>query len=298
MPDYSKFLLNTRGCMNSNSNCFLNCLILAMFGYSLSPFYNIKKFPSEDSRSIYNCLLRIVESLTKDHYPDITFMRNILPSDMRHGQQDTTETFDTIMKILNFEPMKVSSVRENKITPQGTIFAKTPMNQNLSYIFLDNTGEENINLVENLFFPKQWEDLGPLSSNWVQDDNDKPLYRYTRTRIKEIIGDCLIFVINRSSSSYKRHSNVIKSPISIQNGNKTYFRFATVLHLGSSINFGHYVLILYDNEKHYIYNDMSNTKIVNNVIDYTHMKDSIERNSIMLFYYPQESKDSLQESVS
>ncbi len=260
-----------------------------MFGYILSPFYNIKQFPSEDSRSIYNCFIRIVESLTKDQHPDISFMRRILPPEMRYGQQDTTETFDTIMKLLHFEPMKVSIIRENKINTQGKTHKGKPSIQNNSYIFLDNNGEENINPIENLFYPSKWDDLGEQPINWVQDKNNKPLYRYTRTRIQEVVGDCLIFVVNRSSDPYKKHSNRIKSPIKIQNGDKQYFRFATILHFGSSINFGHYVLIIYDQQKHYMYNDMSNIKIINNVIDYKKMIDKIERNSIMFFYYPQES---------
>jgi hypothetical protein len=283
-----RFILNTKGCINMNNNCFLNCLILAMFGYTKSPFYKLKKFKNEDSKLVFNCFLKIIGHVKKNQYPDISIMRNILPMEMRYGQQDSSETFDQFMKILNFEPMKVWTVREskNKKTKDENFKGNLSV-RNVSYITLDNDGSENYKPIKFLFYPEKWEDLGSSPNNWVQDDNDNPKYRYTRQKIKEITGNCLIFNVNRGMDVYNRHKNRIVTPITIENGNKKFFRFAIILHLSSGINYGHYVLVLFDGNKHYLYDDMNNKKIINCPINFENDDniEYIERNSVMYFYY-------------
>lgn len=283
MIDLSKYLFNTRGCINSNNNCFLNCLIIAMFGYRLSPFYKVSNFKDGDPLYVY--LISIVDSISKDKYPDITEIRKILPKDMQFGQQDSTETFDSFMKLLHFEPMTLKMAMEKK----GKKITINSFEQNVSYVFLNNNGKDGITPIEDLFYPPSWDDLGTDKNNWIKNKHDQPTYRYTRTRIKEFKGDCLIFIINRSKDQYNRHSNNVKTPFTIENNGRFFFRFATLLHIGSTINFGHYITILCDRKNHYIYDDSSGKKILNNRINYEKNSDFIEKNSIMYFYYPYDS---------
>lgn len=278
------FLLDTRGMRNVNNNCFINCLIMAMFGYSKSPFYTIEKL-DKNACKLYNIFKKIVNHVRKDLYPDISILRNFLPDEMRQGQQDSIETLDYFMKILKFEPTRVTMVRQAS-NDKKNIVQTSKNSHSLPYIMLDNCGEEDKNLIEEQFYPKNWDDLGPSRDGWLTDSNDVPKYRYTRTCIKNVEGDCLIFVVNRAASSYKRHSNKLKSPIILKNGGRDFFRFATILHLSSSIDFGHYITIIFDGTEHYVYNDMNETKIKKCKLDYSNMKESIERNSIMYFYYP------------
>ena len=176
------FLINTRGLNNTSSNCFLNCLVMAMFGYSKSPFYTINSFPDKDSETIYKCFRKIIDNVIEDNYPDISFMRNALPIEMRYGQQDCLETFDTFMKIFSFEPMKIKMVRESK-NKSGKTFKGKSIIQNISYLTLNNNGDENADPVKELFYPSEWEDLGPNPNSWVQDKKDIPSFRWTRQKI-------------------------------------------------------------------------------------------------------------------
>ena len=38
----SFIVLKTRGLRGVNNNCFLNCLMISMFGYKYSPFFQYK----------------------------------------------------------------------------------------------------------------------------------------------------------------------------------------------------------------------------------------------------------------
>ena len=136
--------------MNTSSNCFLNCVVMAMFGYTGSPFYNINKFTDEGSEIIYKCFRKIIKHVVRDEHPDLSVMRNVLPLEMRFGQQDCLETFDTFMKVLNFEPMTTIVVRESK-NSGGNLYTGKSMVQRVSYINLDNNGEDNTDLIKNLF---------------------------------------------------------------------------------------------------------------------------------------------------
>lgn len=278
------YILDTRGFVSRNNNCFLNCLIMAMFFYKKSPFYDIKKFPNNRSRIIHKCIIDVMEHVKRDGYPDLTFFRKVLPSYMQHGQQDATETFDNIMKLLNYEPIKTCVFRENKDS-NGKVVQGKKIIQNNSYIFLNNNGEENIKPIQELFYPTKWEDLGIDQRNWAHNDKDKPMYRYTRTRFKEMLGKTLIFVVNRSAGQNRRHTNRVETPLVIQSNGVDFVRHGVILHLGGSIHFGHYILVLYDKEEYYVYNDMNGSKIKDNPINYKKVRELIERNSIMYFYY-------------
>lgn len=278
------FIIETKGFISTNNNCFLNCLIMAMFVYKKSPFYTLKNFSNKKSKIFHNCLLNIMKSIGNNKQYDITFIRKILPLHMQYGQQDATETFDNIMKFLEYEPIKTIIIRENKSIKDKIVESSSITHKN-SYICLNNNGEDNITPIEDLFYPKHWEDLGNNISNWVKDDKNKPKYRFTRTKVKEMTGDVLIFTINRSSGQNKRHSNRVKTPYMIQNENDVFFRTCIILHLGSNIHFGHYILVICDKNNYYVYNDMSNITINKNEINYKKIQETIERNSIMYFYY-------------
>ena len=61
-----------------------------------------------------------------------------------------------------------------------------------------------------------------------------------------------------------------------------------VLHLSSGTDFGHYVLVLFDGNKYYIYDDSINKKINENIFDYTPQnRKIIDTNAVMYFYYKQ-----------
>ena len=80
----SKFLINTRGCINSNNICFLICLILAMFGYTHSPFYKLNTLDTQESKEMYNMFLKVVKHIKNDLHPNITIIRNFLPLNMQN----------------------------------------------------------------------------------------------------------------------------------------------------------------------------------------------------------------------
>ena len=75
-------------------------------------------------------------------------------------------------------------------------------------------------------------------------------------------------------------------PVYIENNGITYFRFAMILHLSSGTNYGHYVTVMFDGEKYYLYDDSINTKINRNIFEYTQKNvDIINKNTVMYFYY-------------
>jgi hypothetical protein len=267
-------LLNTRGFKGVNNNCFLNCLVIALFCYNKSPFYSVLK----DTK-----LKEIIIQMINDLLPDLTPLRNSFPDSLKYGQQDFLETFDYFMKYLGYEPMEITIRRESK--NEGDIYYGSKISRNVSYINLDNTGKEDIDPIKDLFFPEEWEDLGLCRDNYVQNASNEPEYRFTRNRLLSVKGDCLIFYVNRGHSNYRRHRNKIKIPLFIDNGKKSYFRFASVMHISTNTEYGHYVLVLFDKENHYKYDDSLGVKIINNKIDYDSNKEFIERNSVMYFYY-------------
>jgi hypothetical protein len=287
--DTSSFLFNTRGCVNIGSNCFMNCLIMSMFGYNQSPFYSIPPV-NPNIEIIIKYLMDIIVKITNDKYPDISNLRNILPREMRRGQQDTTETFDLLMKILKFEPIKVKSNREYNHSNEDNTqkLHVSSSEESLSYISLGNSGNDNYNPINELFNPIQWDDFGIDTKNWAHGEFNVPTYRYSRSRMHSFSGNCLIFTLNRSIDSVRKHRNRIISPRTIKNGNGTYFRFAVILHLSSGMDYGHYITILSDKENnHFVYDDSSGKKIIDCKFDYDYSsnRELVERNSIMYFYY-------------
>jgi hypothetical protein len=291
--DLSSYLFNSRGCVNAGSNCFMNCLIMSMFGYNQSPFYKIK--PINPNVEIINkYLLEIVRKMTLDLYPDTSNLRNLLPKEMRYGQQDTTETFDLIMKVLQFEPISIKSKREythniNNINNVINIVSSNiSTGEKASYITLGNTGVDGYNPINELFNPTQWDDIGSISSNWAHGNFDTPTYRYTRSRMHSLKGECLVFILNRASGVNQKHHNRILAPNKIKNGNDMFFRFAIILHLSSGTEHGHYITILSDKcGNYYVYDDSSGRKIIDCKFDFMQPRNQelIERNSIMYFYY-------------
>lgn len=269
---------DTMGFVNTGNNCFINCLIISMFGYTHSPFNNVKTV-TKNSHIIYEYIQTRMKKLLDGEMVDLSNIRNILPANMKFGQQDILETYEVLIEIIGYNPMIYCTQRHletenNKIKLNKPILTKT------GYVQLDNSGEDNLKPID-LFFNPILEDLG--QNNIIKDDNVE--YRYTKNIPTEIESECLVFSINRTSGFDKKLNNIILLPNFINIGNNVFFKFSTVVHLGSSSNSGHYILVMYDGVNHCIYNDNSQSVIKNNVIDYEKSKDVIERNSVMVFYF-------------
>lgn len=220
-----------------------------------------------------------MKNLLNGEVVDLSNIRNLLPQNMKYGQQDILETYEIIIELIGYDPMIYCTQRHletenNKIKLSNSVLSKT------GYVQLDNSGEDNLKPVD-LFFNPILEDLSP--NNLIKDDNI--LYRYTKNTPTTIESECLVFSINRTSGFGKKLNNTIVLPNFINIGKNVYFKFSTVVHLGSSSECGHYILVLYDGVNHCIYNDNSRSVIKNNVIDYEKSKEVIERNSVMVFYF-------------
>lgn len=280
------FLFDTRGLRNVSSNCFLNCLFMSMFGYLKSPFYSVfdNKNLSKDLRMIF---LDLIRDVNEDEYPDISPIRELLPNEMQYGQQDCSETFDELMKILKYDPMVVIKKKEYKDSNGSKKYLKKE-EMRVPYVNLYNNGKENYNPLRELFFSKSWEDLGSDPSNWVNDDSGNPRYRYMRERTIDIYGDCLVFCINRCKDMYNKYDNKVLLPLSIEGEEGTYKLFSIILHTSkNTIHYGHYITVLSNMEDEmYIYDDMSGVSIKDNRID--NLKDFMEfiqTSCVMAFYY-------------
>lgn len=279
-------LLDTRGFRGVNNNCFINCLMFTMFGYSKSPFFNIKQFPNKNSEIIFNFMMNLVSELYRDNLPDCTKLRNILPDNLKYGQQDASETYDFLMNLLNFEPIVYYTKMSYK-TNNNIVKTIPPKKHKGAYINVANDGTENYKLADNTFFGK-YEDLGINKDNWIKDDNGNPIYRYLANYISHVEGDTIPIIINRTNPIGQKYRNRVIIPDYIDINNEKYFRFGTILHIGNNnINHGHYITILWDgHDSHYKFDDSINhNKIKNNRIDYKSYKETIQRNCVMIFYY-------------
>lgn len=280
-----EFLFDTRGFRGVNNNCFLNCLFMVMFGYIKSPFFEIREFKSKKDQSVYNHILGLVHQMSQDRLPDCTQLRNILPKEMSYGQQDVSEIYDYLMKMFNFDPIRVYNHKQYK-TETGEIKENKPEKQDVPYITIENDGTQNYNIVEKIF-RGYWEDLGEDKSNWIKEDNGKPKYRYIKRFISKVKGKCVVMYINRGNQFTGKYKNNVLVPDYIEIGNTKYFRFGSILHMSSgSINHGHYIAILWNGkEKNYVFDDTNNKKVSQCEIDPKKAKEMIQMNSIMIFYF-------------
>ena len=101
-------ILDTRGFRGINNNCFINTLMVSMFCYRKSPFFSIK-IKNEKQGYLYNYMMNLVYQMENNAIPDCTPLRRVLLREMQYGQQDTSETYDYLMKLLEFEPITITT---------------------------------------------------------------------------------------------------------------------------------------------------------------------------------------------
>lgn len=276
------YIFNTTGFRNVNNNCFLNCLLISMFGYEKSPFFKMNHI-NGNKMIVFNYIMELIRNLKDDKKPDATYLRNIFPNEIKYGQQDTSETFDFFMKYFDFQPICIQYKKIYK-TEDGNEKKIIEKQQNVSYINVDNDNSD-FNIIEKLFAPS-WIDLGE-HSNWIHDDNNKPTFKFMKTKIYKLEGETLVFSINRADNFGRKLTNRIICPKNLKISNKTYFRFAMILHNNSNndINYGHYNVILSDrNGNDYIYDDNKQSKIHSNKV-HSNNREYIERNCTLVFYF-------------
>jgi|694.fasta_scaffold00964_23 ubiquitin C-terminal hydrolase len=299
-----KFLFDTHGFRNTNSSCFADTILASMYFYKYSPFYSFLesnwkfsdyKHSSDKQKDItIRKKIQTVLNHTLERMTDTVSFRTIIElyfkwrTDgghcLQNGQQDPNEFYDRIIKVFDFDPITVTTVRQSKVSEHGNIIKEKPVTEKMSFITIpnDNTSFDGF---ERLRYPL-WEDLGEDSSNWKNNLKSEKTYRWTRNMVSSIQGNsCLVFYINRTAVKYENGEiigfktyNKITMPSKIQN----YFLFSCIVHIGT-INGGHYIAILSDGEHNYLYDDVNiqkinDSKIQDNSLIYT--------NGVMFFYYP------------
>lgn len=251
-----------KGPINSGTDCFMNATLYAMFGYSGSIFHEYLKnetpLQQEITKVLSNCPCRSDS------------IRKLLPSHLRFGQQDASEFLDFVCKDLKIEPMTITTIRQVKKNGNSDILKKGITKRKVSFITIENLGKDMS--LDDLLEP-EWEKLDtPLNNN-----KGVPTYSLTRNLLFfNAIDRCFIFYFNRTVP--KKMTNKIDMPLFINN---EYFLFAIVVHMGSSREYGHYVTIIYDTKRYFIYNDLNG----GNVEPYNYDPDFVLRNGVLFFYY-------------
>lgn len=320
-----KFLFEINGFCNSNNSCFIDTVLLSMFCYRNSPFFNFLEdnwdFNSEQLDEINKNITdkdiifrkeikkRLIENLKTVFQTEEQVTTNVLRSmienyfkwkngsisnDLQFGQNDPTEFYDRVVKIFNFNPIVVTSIRQSKIQNSDKIIKEKPIEEKMAYINIDNDETEFDGL--NKLVNPEWTDLGEEKANWKHNKKDKPTYRYTRKVISSLKGNgCLVFYLNRTTVKFHNQgaylckcTNKVTMPIYIDLNNRKFFLFAYIIHLSPKniAHGGHYITLFYDTKNYFIYDDMNRNKISECKIQ----KDKIEKlrdeNTIMYFYYP------------
>lgn len=319
------FMFKVKGLNNYNNSCFIDTVLMSMYGYSRSPFLNFLdykwNFVSDEKDEINNgsvnnkdlTIRKDIQKILKITMTNVIYNKPINCSVLRnnietffkwkngnvsnnldYGQQDVSEFYDRIIKIFNFNPITITNVRQSKIETDGKIIKEKSIKEKMGYISIQND-QTDFNGLQKILNPN-WEDLGEDKSNWKYNKKNKPTYRWTRNVISSIKGDnCLIFHVNRTSAkiingeyiSYKTQ-NKITMPSFVNLSGVEYFLFSTIVHLSSGrrLEGGHYITIFFDTKDYYIYDDMDNNNIENCKIGKEKIINLIERNNVMHFYYP------------
>lgn len=229
--------------------------------------------------------MQLLLEVSRDNIPACNSIRPFLGNDMINGQHDVSEAYSRILDIFNFDPMEVTVTNSYK---SGSKIKNDKTVTKSRYVQVPNDGANNYDMVDSLFNPK-WEDLGSSSQEWIRESN-VPTYRYYKSKIDNISGNCIIFHINRTyfnqqTFSTSKYQNSIRIPKLIhQNNGKVLFLFATIAHIGSSIDSGHYITILSDKKGNMFEYDDTNLTTISKT-KYTRGMDFIYKNATMLFYY-------------
>lgn len=269
-----------RGFRSTNNNCFINCLMMAMFAYKYSPFFDKDKFKNKNSEIVYNYIVGLMEKIWDGESPDCNVLRRVLPRDLQWGQQDVTETYSHLATLLELSPTRVTYSKT--FGTDGSNTSKTvTVSQKVPYIQIDNANKQ-MKLSDH--FEGSWEDMGP-KENWIKDDNNIPQYRYMKQSITRLKGDIVVMSINRTSWD-RKYDNRVSLPDIIQIGDKKLHLMSVIIHISSgTIHSGHYIAVLKDdNNQQYVYDDHNDGPIGNYPLGES-QREFVERNWVMCFYF-------------
>lgn len=262
---------------NEGNSCFLDSLLVAMYGNSKSPFY---KFLNPNDK-LMNSIKTCIESNSSRN------VRNCLPPHLRSGQHDPGETYLFLAREMNYEPMKITSVRQVKKINSETIYKKKSTNESSSCFTIENNGNEEISFL-NVLEP-EWETLS--GDNYIHDSTNTPVYNRTRNLTFFTEAEILVFYFNRCQNVRQKFKNKLIMPFifdasrTVQDKKREFFCFAIIVHMGNNSSGGHYVTFLFNGENNfYVYDDLSEPTVKQIEWNYQN-KEFIERNGVMYFYY-------------
>lgn len=317
----SLFLLDVKGILNTNSSCYMDTVLMSMYGYRKSPFFDFlddnwnfnnknhkdeinDKIISKEDIQVRNEIKRIlkisIQKVINNENIQCSELRKIIEkffmwkgissNNMMSGQQDTNEFYDRIVKIFNFNPIEIINVRQSKVSEKSKIIKEKPVTEKMAYISIPNDGT-SFDGIDKILTP-DWEDLGENKSNWKHNSKNKPHYRFTRNRIQSIIpNNCLVFHVNRISYRQSRQGinvyktqNKISMPTFLKFGKHKYFLFSCIVHIGN-INGGHYISFFFDGNHYYVYDDLNPQIIRSTKIEKSKIDEFREKNGVMYFYY-------------
>jgi len=256
---------------NTGNSCYLDSLIVAMYGYNDSPFLKFLNDETPIRRSLKTCL---------NNNNSSQVVRSVLPKKFGRSQQDPGETYNIILNDFKYDPMTITKIRQVKKVNSEKIYKKKSTKENSCCFTIDNTGKDTtFDEIKNPL----WEILS--DENLIHDSKNNPVYNRTRNLIFFTKADCLIFYFNRCQNVIQKFTNKLEMPWNLESNNNKYFCFAVIVHIGKYTLGGHYITVLYDGyNNYYVYDDMSvptTSKLTYN----NKIKEFIERNGVMYFYY-------------
>ena len=287
------FILHTKGISVGLNDCFMDSVLIAMFIYHSSPFFD--GFERCKNKEICVVLDKIRCNVLSGNTQNIRNLRDCLNINLKgNDQQDAQEFLTYLFSFINFEkPMLqiketnvyLRDIDEDKITKTTNSIEDT------NYIML-NLGESK-NPIHDYLNNSEWEELD--IDDYVRNKEDLPFYNKKKEtkEIYKINYNCIIFYINRIKWIQEEQKSIvskseIESPEFIYFGDSTYFRCAVVCHLGKTPRSGHYITIIFDGYKYYKFNDLdTTTTIYNNEITNEKGNEIISKNGVFFFYYKQ-----------
>lgn len=277
---------------NEANSCFLDSLIVAMFTYGSPKNHFIEKLKGESKAPI----IEEIKNIFRTKSQSSRNVRKYLPDEMHWGQHDPGETYLYLSSVMNYEPMKLTTIRQVMKPNSETIYKKKAVRESSPCYTIENTGADPISFFDVI--EPDWEILE--SGNYINDAKDKPAYNRTRNLTFFTEAEILVFYFNRCQSSeflgssqgypYQKVKNRLEMPFLFDAGTdpktgkpREFFCYATILHLGGSAGGGHYVTVLYDGTDNFaVYDDMSG---LHHLKWNSENKEMIERNSVLYFYY-------------
>lgn len=261
---------------NVNSSCYADCVLFSMFSYSHSPYFKyVEKF-----KTLKLVLSSKLNTLQIINEVNEKYLKKFPNCDVLSGQQDCSEFYDRLVKLMEFDPCTIYNTRYVKKNEEKV---KLSVNKEKCSFIPLSIDFDNFN---DFFNNDQWIDMGEDRSNWIK--NEDKVFRYTRNSLSKIDGDCFVFYMNRiipnkNGTLYKTTKKFIaNSELSINN--EDYFLQSCIIHMGS-IYSGHYMVICTDHINWYVYDDMCNKEVQSNKISSISAKTLMNKFGIMFFYF-------------